>query len=74
VVALTGPVLYKCFAFFSTVVIDRGVPVARLLAVGSSPQIEQLAQQGVISGPRRSGLDEQFHEGAAVEVDDGHGG
>lgn len=36
------------------VVTDRGVPVARLLAIGSSPQIEQLTQQGVISGPRRS--------------------
>lgn len=36
------------------VVTERGIPVARLLAVGSAPQLEQLTQQGVISKPRRA--------------------
>jgi prevent-host-death family protein len=33
------------------VITDRGVPVARLLAVGTAPLLERLVQQGVLSRP-----------------------
>jgi len=39
------------------VVTDRGIPVARLVAVESAPLLDQLTQQGVLSrpsGPRPS--------------------
>jgi len=34
------------------VVTDRGIPVARLLAVDTAPLLEQLVQRGVLSKPR----------------------
>ncbi len=37
------------------VVTDRGIPVARLLAVDTAPLLEQLTQRGVLSKPRRAG-------------------
>lgn len=45
------------------VVTDRGTPVVRLLAVGASPLIDQLVQQGVLSKPRRG--DRPVARGAA---------
>lgn len=36
------------------VVADRGLPVARLLSIGSTPLLEQLTAQGVLSKPRSS--------------------
>lgn len=36
------------------VITDRGVPVARLLAVDSAPLLEQLVQRGVLSRPQRA--------------------
>ena len=33
------------------VVTDRGIPVARLVAVESAPLLDQLTQQGVLSRP-----------------------
>jgi len=36
------------------VVTERGIPVARLLAIDAAPLIERLTQQGVLSKPRRS--------------------
>jgi prevent-host-death family protein len=36
------------------VVTDRGLPVARLLPVDTSPILEQLVANGIISGPRRA--------------------
>lgn len=35
------------------VVTDRGVPVARLLAIDAAPLIERLTREGVLSRPRR---------------------
>lgn len=35
------------------VVTERGTPVARLLGIDSAPLLEQLAQRGVLSPPRR---------------------
>ena len=35
------------------VVTDRGTPVARLLAVDTTPLLDQLIQRGVLSKPRR---------------------
>ncbi|MGI8524231.1 MAG: type II toxin-antitoxin system Phd/YefM family antitoxin [Nocardioides sp.] len=37
------------------VVTDRGMPVARLVAVDSAPLLEQLTRAGVLSRPRRAG-------------------
>ena len=34
------------------VVTDRGIPVARLVAVDTAPLLEQLTRRGVISRPR----------------------
>ncbi len=36
------------------VITDRGIPVARLLPVGTAPLIEQLTEQGVLGRPRRA--------------------
>lgn len=36
------------------VVTDRGTPVARLLAVGTAPLLDQLVARGVVSKPRRA--------------------
>jgi len=35
------------------VVTERGIPVARLLAIDSAPLLDQLTQQGVLSRPSR---------------------
>jgi prevent-host-death family protein len=37
------------------VVTDRGIPVARLVAVDSAPLLERLTREGVLSRPRRAG-------------------
>lgn len=37
------------------VVTDRGMPVARLVAVDTAPLLDQLTRQGVLSRPRRAG-------------------
>lgn len=37
------------------VVTDRGIPVARLLAVNTASLLEQLTEQGVLNKPIRSG-------------------
>jgi prevent-host-death family protein len=39
------------------IVTDRGIPVARLLAVDSAPLLDRLTQQGVISKIRRRSVD-----------------
>ena len=36
------------------VVTDRGIPVARLIAVDAAPLLEQLTRQGVVGRPRRA--------------------
>jgi prevent-host-death family protein len=36
------------------VVTDRGIPVARLVAIDAAPLLEQLVQRGVLSRPRRA--------------------
>ena len=36
------------------VITERGIPVARLLPIGTSPLIEQLTQQGVVGKPQRA--------------------
>lgn len=36
------------------VVTDRGIPVARLLAVDAAPLLDRLTQAGVLSRPRRA--------------------
>jgi prevent-host-death family protein len=36
------------------VIIDRGTPVARIVALDSTPALERLTAQGVISRPKRS--------------------
>jgi prevent-host-death family protein len=36
------------------VVTERGIPVARLIAVDTASLLEQLVQQGVLSPPRRA--------------------
>ncbi len=35
------------------VITDRGIPVARVVAVDAAPLIDQLTRQGVVSKPRR---------------------
>lgn len=35
------------------VVTDRGIPVARIVGMGSASTLEQLTRQGVIARPRR---------------------
>jgi prevent-host-death family protein len=36
------------------VITDRGIPVARLVAVDAAPLLEQLTRRGVLSPPRRA--------------------
>jgi prevent-host-death family protein len=36
------------------VIIDRGTPVARIVGLDSTPALERLTAEGVISRPRRS--------------------
>ncbi|HZE05180.1 MAG TPA: type II toxin-antitoxin system prevent-host-death family antitoxin [Solirubrobacteraceae bacterium] len=36
------------------VVTDRGIPVARLVAVDTAPILERLTREGVLSRPRRA--------------------
>ena len=36
------------------IVTDRGIPVARVVAVDSAPLLERLTQSGVLGRPRRS--------------------
>ena len=36
------------------VITDRGIPVARIVALDSTPVIDRLTQQGVISRPTKS--------------------
>ena len=37
------------------VVTERGIPVARLLAVDSAPLLEELMASGILSAPQRAG-------------------
>jgi prevent-host-death family protein len=37
------------------VVTERGIPVARLVAVDTAPLLERLTREGVLSRPRRAG-------------------
>ena len=36
------------------IVTDRGIPVARVIAVDSAPLLEALTQRGILGRPRRS--------------------
>jgi len=45
--------LTRARAGHEVVVTDRGIPVARLIAVDATPTIERLTAEGVIGSPER---------------------
>lgn len=44
--------LFRARSGDEVVITDRGIPVARLLGVGSTSTLERLIAEGVISGPK----------------------